>query len=348
MSDVAAPSASLPTGTPYLEHRIFERSPFGVVTTAVLLFVVIYGAFLLTAALTGMSAMPWMGHGFEFHNGAWPALVLSLLIATALGTQRYTRLKDAADRLRFASVFSGGADTAERLSAYAPPQTNLRRATLVGIALGFAASAAILAGQKDARMIHPAIMAWFIVAITLSAVLFARGVELTRKFSGSFATMLRDELDIDLLRVDKLSVLGRSAARTAVIWFLVSAVTCLFFVGGEIDLVSIAIMSACAAMGLWIFLRMMLQVHHKITDKKRQEIERIRCEIERERAAMTADPQAAVRIQGMLAYEARIEAAQEWPFDQSTLARVCASTLIVTIPWFGQAVAGFAIEHLAR
>jgi hypothetical protein len=348
MSDVAVPSANLPTGTPYFEHRIFEWSPFGVGTTAALLFALLYGAFLLIAALAGMSAMPWTGHGFEFHNGAWPALVLSLLIATALGTQRYTRLRDAADRMRFASIFSGGADTAERLSAYAPAQTNLRRATLAGIVLGLAASAAILAGQKDARLIHPAVMAWFVVAITLSAVLFTRGVELTRKFSASFATMLRDELDIDLLRVDHLSVLGRSAARTAVIWFLVSAVTCLFFVGGAIDLISIAIMLACAAMGLWIFLRMMLQVHRKIVDKKTHEMERIRCDIERERAAMIRDPQAATRLQGMLAYEARLSAAQEWPFDQSTLVKVCASTLIVTIPWFGQAVAGYAIEHLAR
>jgi hypothetical protein len=50
----------------------------------------------------------------------------------------------------------------------------------------------------------------------------------------------------------------------------------------------------------------------------------------------------------LLAYEARIEAVPEWPFDQTTLYRVCASALILTVPWFGQAIAGYVIEHLAH
>ena len=33
---------------------------------------------------------------------------------------------------------------------------------------------------------------------------------------------------------------------------------------------------------------------------------------------------------------------------RSTLVRVGASALILTVPWFGQAVAGYMIDHLAH
>ena len=46
-----------------------------------------------------------------------------------------------------------------------------------------------------------------------------------------FSRLIRDDLQIDLLRIDLLAVIGRNGARTALIWFGVAAVICLFFVG---------------------------------------------------------------------------------------------------------------------
>ncbi len=71
-------------------------------------------------------------------------------------------------------------------------------------------------------------------------------------------------------------------------------------------------------------------------------------QIDAMRATMHADDHAAQRLHGMLAYEKRISDAPEWPFDQSTLVRVGASALILTVPWFGQAIAQYAVEHLSR
>jgi hypothetical protein len=344
---VLAPSFE-PTGKPYLEQRIFGWSPVGTLPTAAILFVVLYGLYLLAGIVEGVATLEWTGHTIAFHNGAWSALVLSLLIVAALGMQRYTRLKDAADQEPFSAIFSGGAETAARLASYAPDDARLGRATVAGVALGLIGSFLILRSQQDARASAPGVLIWFVVAITLSAILFARGAELTRKSSASFEVTLRNELKIDLLRVDRLAVIGRSAARAALVWFVVSAVVCLFFVGGNIDLPSISIMLACAAMGLLLFLRVILRVHHKIVEAKAAELEHLRCEIEQARQNLRSDPQAAARAQGLLAYEARIAAAPEWPFDQTTLVRVGASTLIVTVPWFGQAMASYAIDHLAH
>lgn len=344
---ILAPSLA-PTGKPYLEQRIFGWSPVGTLPTAGILFAVLYGLYLLAGMTEGIATIEWTGHSLRFHNGAWSAMVLSLLIAAALGMQRYTRLKDAADQEPVAAIFTGGAATAARLASYAPTDVHLGRAAWVGVALGLLGSFLILRGQPDAVVHAPAVIVWFIIAITLSAVLFARGAELTRKSSAAFEITLRDELKIDLLRVDRLAVVGRSTARAALVWFVVSAVVCLFFVEDSINLPSIAIMLACAAIGLLLFLRAILQVHHKIVEAKTVELEHLRCEIEQMRQNLRSDPQAATRAQGLLAYEKRISEAPEWPFDQTTLFRVAASTLIVTVPWFGQALAGYAIDHLAH
>jgi hypothetical protein len=350
MSEVlTAPVPKIPTGAPYLEQRIFMASPLGLIGTTALLLIVLYGLYLLLAAAQGETPVRWTGHSLAFAGGAWPALVLSLLICAALGMQRYARLKDADDYERFAPIFSGGEETAHRLSAYAPNDAQLTRSTIVGILAGLVISTLVLVSEgMTVSAAKSGTIGWFIAAIVLLSVLFARGMELTRKSSRSFAITLRDELKIDLLRIDKLAVIGRSAARTAFIWIVVSAVACLFFVGGDISIVSIGTMLACAFMGIAIFVRAILGVHERIMTAKAAELEHVRCQIETTRAALLQDPHAATRLQGLLAYEHRVEQAQEWPFDQTTLVRVAASTLLITVPWFGQAVAGYFIEHLAH
>ncbi|HEY2035111.1 MAG TPA: hypothetical protein VGH02_15625 [Rhizomicrobium sp.] len=346
---VAALHPVTPRGDPYLEQRIYIWSPFGTLGTTVALFAFVYGAYLLAAWIEGAQTLVWTGRHLAFDNGAWPAMVLSLLICAALGMQRYARLKDAEDYHHFAPVFTGGEATASALGSYAPDDAQLGRASLAGAIIGILISAVILNTESiSTRLSQAGTTGWLMIAIILLSVLFARGAELTRKASASFAITLRDELKIDLLRIDKLSVIGRSAARTALIWIVISAIAGLFFVGGDISVVSVATMVTSGALGIVIFLRAIMGVHEKIVAAKAAELEHVRCQIETARAALAQDDHAATRLQGLLAYEHRVEQAQEWPFDQTTIVRVAASTLIVTVPWFGQAVAGYFIEHLAH
>src|SRR5262249_54105233 len=153
---------------------------------------------------------------------------------------------------------------------------------------------------------------------------------------------------IDLLRTDQLAVLGRSAARTALIWFVISAIACLFFINGELNWLTILLIVSCAAMGGGIFVSIMSRIHKQIVSVKSSELEHVRCQVEAMRAAMHDDAQAAQRLHGLLAYEKRISEAPEWPFDQTTLVRVVASAFLLTVPWFGQAVAAFVVERLAQ
>jgi hypothetical protein len=143
-------------------------------------------------------------------------------------------------------------------------------------------------------------------------------------------------------------VLGRSAARHSLIWFVISAVACLFFVNGDLNWLTILLIASCGTMGISMFATSMGRVHQQILDTKHAELERIRCRIDALREKLHEDAFASQSLHGLLAYEKRIQEAQEWPFDQTTLVRVCASALILTVPWFGQAVAAYVVDHLSR
>jgi len=189
---------------------------------------------------------------------------------------------------------------------------------------------------------------WTSLATTLLIMSFARGVALSRTGGDSMRRTVEDELIVDLLRIDRLSVIGRSASRLSLLWFTISAATLLIFIGGGITGFTVSLMVACAAMGVWVFVVTMEQVHRKIRAVKAVELERLRSEIDGLRARASSETDAAVKLYGLLAYETRITAAPEWPFDQTTLVRVGASALILTVPWFGQAIAAYVVDHLSH
>ena len=330
----------------YFEQQIFARSPFGIFPTALIIFAILFGLYLLFASLANIPAVGFRNLLPAFAPGTWPALVISLLICTALAMQRHVRLAELRDFSAYAAIMKDGTAGACEATAFIPDNARLVAATLIGLVLGASATLFIFLREGNAVMKSaPLLFAWFLVTITILSVMFARGVELTRKADTGFRKLLANDVRIDLLRVDALDVLGRASARAALVWFVISAVICLFFVSGGDTLTAVITLVACAAMGLWIFTRNMQRVHALIGAAKRTELERVRREIDSARLSLHASADAATRVQGLLAYEARIASAPEWPFDQSTLIRFGASALILTLPWFGQAVAASVVEH---
>ncbi len=192
------------------------------------------------------------------------------------------------------------------------------------------------------------VLVWFTVVNVLLITSFTRGVELSRTGSRASAQTIDEDLIVDLLRIDLLSVWGRFAARFSLIWFTVSAVSCLFFIDAGLNGFTLSMIATFLALGVWMFVRPMERVHRKIRAVKHAELERIRGQIDGLRDAAVSDASAATRLQGLLAYETRIAAAPEWPFDQTTLYRVCASALILTVPWFGQAIAAYVVDHMSH
>ncbi len=325
----------------YFEQRLFELSPFGVWVTAGLIYAALIGTYALTALV---DARPWLAPsagGVMLDDRARIALVLAFIACAVLALQRYSRLKDDEDAPAMARVLGPCADW--------PPQgfsaRRLQAMTAAGVVISLTASLLLL--PRDHARSDPASTAWFAGASVLLGVLFFRGVELTRLGSSHAAKAVRS-LEVDLLRVDQLYPWGRAAVRTSLIWFTVSAASILLFASNGLTLYMAIILVACAAIGVWVFVGTLSMVHRRIRSVKAAALEDIRTEIADLKARLHADAGAPAKLQALLAYEGRIAAAPEWPFDQTILVRLCASALILTVPWFGQALAGLVVEHVGK
>lgn len=345
-------SAALPYASPVkipFEQKIFLRSPLGILPTAAVLFLLLFGSFVAVAASEGVPVFNPAEFQLGISSVAWSALALSLLCCTALAMQRYARYWEAADLTSYANVLTGGLASAAIVTNYTVRDAKLGRATLIGIVVGLIISIAVRYSEiREGHVLHWGTMSWFASGSTFLSILFARGVEQSRAGGKAYAEILKTELKIDLLRIDTLAVVGRSAARVALIWFVVSAAACVFFVSGDLNWLTIGLIVSCAAMGIGMFVGNMLRIHHQILAAKNVELERIRRQIDPLRQTMQDEPGAGARLQGLLAYEKRIADAHEWPFDQSTLVRLGASAFILVVPWIGRAAAEYLIDHFGH
>jgi hypothetical protein len=343
MTDVTAPAEShvLP-GQNRFEQWMFDRSPFGTLLTSILIFLFLAGALAGAMTLDHLPIFDPAGKVLGLSRSVWPALVLSLLIVVVLGTQRWVRSMDEDDAVAYRAIFHYDADNyPEFLDSRA--KIRLRNANIIGVVVGLVLVA--LFSSYAEGLAHPFSAAWFVFVEVYVSLLTARGVVLSTRSSQMFDHSIKHDLAIDLLRIDQLNVIGRNRARTAFIWFAVAATICLFFVGDNMALSTFFTLAFSAGMGLWTFLRPMEGVHRRIRQAKEAELEKVRKSIStlREQASSQAD--AATRLQGLLAYEKRIEDVREWPFDQTTALRLSAYIFIPAIPWFGQAIVQYFVER---
>jgi hypothetical protein len=324
------------------EQRLFERSPVGVLPTAIGIFVMFMASFEGLAFVTGYPLADQLS--LSPREGAWPAAVLSLMAAVALGMQRYTRLKDLEDAPALSRLMP--CDLSNVMRVETAVRRRLLWGSLSGAILGGAAS--FVAVPDGVLQRFPMVFLWFTFTMASLGALFGRGGVMTRVSARHFADRIDLDLKIDLLRINELSVIGRSSARTSLIWFTVAAVICLFFASGHAPALVIGTVAIAAGMGLWIFFGSLERVHRRIHAAKLAELDHVRHAIADARLQAVHDHEAATRLHGLLAYETRIEAVHEWPFDQMTLLRVGTYVLIPAIPWFGEALVNYLVERIAH
>jgi hypothetical protein len=328
----------------YLEQRIFAWSPLSTFATSLFIFVVFGGAFLAAMTIDGRVPLSLEQGALVVADETRGALTLTLLIAVSLGLQRYARLKDREDLIRNVANFRSGQVSLTYFADQAPSTAGILASTVVGLVFGIVAMLTFLPHPRVGSLTY----FWFFAATVTVSMLFARGMVMTRAGNRASRRFIDTELRIDLLRIDQLAMVGRSAARTALIWFAVSAITCLFFTSRGITVFAVIMVMVGVLLGVAIFVATMDHVHRRIHAVKAHELEMVRVQIDKVRHEAHADAGAAQRLQGLIAFEKRIAEAPEWPFDQSTALRVGASALILTLPWFGQAVAGTLVERMGQ
>lgn len=323
----------------YAEQALYAVSPFNLWITTALLYAAMIATFVLAAFADHVPlAVPWAPGAPSLDDSFRVALILPLIVCSVLGLQRYSRLSELRDAADFARALKPGAHWEPAF-----PMRQLRVVTAIGLVVGLAA-VAIAAAQAPMES-RPASFAWFALVAAVLAALFFRGVVLTRSAASHTREVIETHLNIDLLRIERLYPWGRAAVRTSLIWFTVCASTLLLFASTGFTLYTAVLLVACAAMGLWVFIGAMSLMHHQICLTKAAELDGLRDQIAALRGRLTTDKAAAAQLQSLLAYEARIAAAPEWPFDQTMLMRVGVSSLILTVPWFGQAFAGALVTR---
>jgi hypothetical protein len=329
------------------ENLLFAASPLGTVSTAVLLFGLLILAYGVIATSAGISLYAFVGGKLHVQTDTRFATVLSLILATTLALSRFARVDTPRNIEALTRIFSGGERSAAQFASLVPHGTRLRRATVISLIVG--AGVSLLNGPHGpvAAFVEGKPTAFWFTAVTLSLiVLFGRGIEMSRARWRLYQQLIDSELEIELLRIDRLSVIGRTAARLAASWFIGSGVVLLLLLGSTPSVGNLIILLFCAAMGVWMFVAMMLRVHERIRAAKENALDAIFVQLHQLRGAALDDADAAVKAEWLLAYETKIASASEWPFDQTTLVRLGASALILTVPWFGQALAGYVVERV--
>lgn len=339
-AQVATPAA--PRAWMYAEQQLFEASPLGLVATTAVLFLVLIGLYAIAA---GFDHRPWIvpgKAGSEIDRRAWVAICLSLIVCAALGLQRFSQLGGMRDGPALARDLPPGVSWFPTFS-----KARLRLSTVVGAAIGGAAMIWFFESGAAGSDRSLGVATWSVAIAMLLGAMFARGIELTRAGGRHGREVLSAGVVVDLLRIERLYPFGRAAARTSTVWFVVSAALLLLLVGTPLGPAMLVLSLVSAAMGGWVFFGALGRIRRAIRAAKAVELEQLRHEIAETKLQLHVDPAAPQKLQGLLAYEARIAAVHEWPFDQSTFARMAASSLVLTVPWFGQAFAGAVVARFS-
>lgn len=173
-------------------------------------------------------------------------------------------------------------------------------------------------------------------------------LQLGRRFS-HLGAHLRD---VDLLDRTALAPFGRRALRNVAMWMLLGAFLSLNYAGrgwaGEMLPLALVSLGSFAVVA---FLLPLLGVHRRLREAKAAELESVRKAIRaaRERALATPGLESpGGRLADLLAWEARVADASEWPIDASVLARLAVYVGVGLGSWVGAAVVQRFVDTALR
>jgi hypothetical protein len=151
----------------------------------------------------------------------------------------------------------------------------------------------------------------------------------------------RHHVSGSLVDPSPLAPFARAGLRGSALWFGGSALASLLFVGASAGWIVALVLVVTVGLGVASLLVPSRGIHLWIRDRKREELARVRVAIARGGAALFAGPAGdsdAGRLPALIAYEARIAAVREWPFDTATLRRFLLFLLIPLASWIGGAL----------
>jgi hypothetical protein len=329
----------------WLSERL-RAAPLATAAGAVLLIAGVYAA---TALLSGGpdAAGRWaepVGPGLPFNA------VLALLVGFTVWTGLRERDLAARDLAALRPTLAMGDEEFETACHDALARNGSAAAAALGAASGIAihvASAALVTGGDPFgswRTLHDN---WNLALMALLFALMGRLLKASLSLSGLFSALGHRVGRLDLLAPEALAPFGRLGLRLATYWIVGSALALLLLADTTVPAIVAAVIVATAAVGVATLLRPCRGAHERIHEAKRGELVRVRAAIERASQALLAaepgrasapGPAAGETLAALVAYEARLEAVREWPFDAPLLRRFGLLLLVPLGSWIGGAM----------
>jgi hypothetical protein len=307
---------------------------------------VLFAAFLALDALDGNlhtlvdGSVPWWRH-VEVRSAACHSLLLGLMLIVHRTEQRGTRR----DLARLGPQLRGDGDLASLLlrEAGAVDPARLRIAGGVG--------AAVVASLVPSLYLDPArflrLETWLLPSVqfdlvvgavfgwTLGKVLYA-GIQQDRAFARLSGAVER----IDLLDLSPLRPFARRGLRRTGRWLLLGALSAPVFLDAGLAAWPALTLAAIFALAGVSFVLPLRGIHRRIGAEKAAELKRLRAAIAHERGRLL-DPAPGPdgRLADLLALEARLASAREWPLDTTIVLRLVVFGLLPVGSWLGGAFA---------
>jgi len=133
--------------------------------------------------------------------------------------------------------------------------------------------------------------------------------------------------------------------RIALLWFLGTSLASLLLVDTDSRVLVASILVGTTAIAAVSLIAPSRGVHERLREAKRAELDWLGTEIARAAGALRrGDAEGSAQLPALLAWEARVASAPEWPFDASTWLRFAALLLVPLGSWLGGALAQHVVE----
>jgi len=150
---------------------------------------------------------------------------------------------------------------------------------------------------------------------------------------------------VDLLDPKSLRLFTRRGLRMAFFWFGGSGIALLLAIDSTSREIVLAVITLTTALGVASLMRSTRGAHERLRTVKQTELARVRAAIRQRREGLL-DGDGATDLPALLAWEARIAAVSEWPFDASSLLRFGLLVLIPVGSWLGGALVERLVDSL--
>lgn len=302
------------------------------------------------AGLLSGEVPPWA------HVEVRSALVVAALLAGVVVTHRYEELGIRRDVRRLAPRLREGDDPdALEREVGGVDAGRLRVAGLLGA--GLIAALVPTLYVDPSRFLRPS--TWALPSVCFDvAVGLVLGWTVFRTLYASvaqdraFARLSGRVAEVDPLDLTPLHPFARRGQRRALRWLLLCAVAALVFVDAGLLAPPALVFAGIVAFAMFSFLLPVHGIHRRIREEKRRQLALLRAALraERERLQVVREPptghagRGSGHLADLLAWEARVAAAREWPLDTSTLLRFALLLLLPLGSWLGSAFVERALD----